>query len=372
MEFTNVYSGYLASSPSLGHCGDYIFDRMVSFLNSYSGPERFLCVSDGGLDEATRLVAPIPEFVDKITDSGAHRLTVRHLYYENEGHCPSPTLSDGLVSFFDYLNLVEIGYFDQQPPGLTPQRFAPGTVSTVAFSEIGCTFTPDGKEFYFTRSGGDLRSPVIFFSEFQEAKWTQPAIAPFEGFGPHISANGEKLFISRYGNDKEGQKTVELWFAHRKESRWVDLQNHGPGNRASVSSSFNLYYVDRSDPEDRGVIVVQKFSDGKYLEAEIVSGGVNSPHYDAHPCVARDESFIVFDSNRPGGHGDGDLYVCYRGDDGKWGKAFNLGPAINTESNEAYSSISPDGKYLFYSSNDKGNFDLYWVDVKIIENNRGS
>lgn len=371
-ENTDVCKGYIASSPSLGHCEDYIIDRTVSFLNSYSGPERFLFVSNGGLDEATRLVSPIPGFVDTITDNSTERFTVRYVYYENEGHCPSPTLKDGLISFFNYLNPVEIGYFDQRPPGLTPKRFAPGTVSTAHYSETGCTFTPDEKEFYFTRSGGGLRSPVIFFSRLLETKWTEPEKAPFSGFGPHISPNGEMLFVSKHGYDKESQRTVGLWFANKKENGWTDLQYHGPGNRASMSSSFNLYYLDRSDPEDKGVIVVQEFADGKYLEPEVVGGGVNSPHYEAHPCIARDESFIVFDSNRPGGYGEGDLYICFRCDDGTWGDAVNLGPAINTEGYEAYSSISPDGEHIFYSSNNTGNYDLYWVDLKIIENARGN
>jgi WD40 repeat protein len=259
-----------------------------------------------------------------------------------------------------------VGSSGQQPPELIPERFAPGVVSTEVYSETGCTFTPDGKALYFTRSGGDLESPTIFLSRLEDGNWTDPQKAPLEGFGPHISPDGKKIFISKLGQDEENQRTIELWYAEKEGSGWGALKYHGLGNRLSMSDSLNLYYVDRSDENDRGVIVVQEFAEGRYAESEILGGGVNTASYEAHPCIARDESYIIFDSDRAGGSGKGDLYVSFRKDDGTWGDARNLGSAINTEAYEGYSSISPDGKYLFYSSNKDGSFSLYRVSLDII------
>ena len=72
---------------------------------------------------------------------------------------------------------------------------------------------------------------------------------------------------------------------------------------------------------------------------------------------------MVFDSNRPGGYGEFDLYVSFRKTDDTWGEAVNLGPDINDESFANCACLSPDGKYLFYSHAN----DIYWVDAKIIE-----
>ncbi len=41
-------------------------------------------------------------------------------------------------------------YFGQPTPGITPERFAPSVVSTDAI-ELNGAFTPDGREFFFTR-----------------------------------------------------------------------------------------------------------------------------------------------------------------------------------------------------------------------------
>ena len=42
-------------------------------------------------------------------------------------------------------------YLGQKPPGMTPEVFAPGIVSTEEFREFSGAFTPDGKEYYFFR-----------------------------------------------------------------------------------------------------------------------------------------------------------------------------------------------------------------------------
>ena len=50
-----------------------------------------------------------------------------------------------------------------------------------------------------------------------------------------------------------------------------------------------------------------------------------------------------------------------------WNNAINLGENINSKGWDGYASISPDDKYLFYSSNKNGNYQLYWVNISIID-----
>lgn len=56
----------------------------------------------------------------------------------------------------------------------------------------------------------------------------------------------------------------------------------------------------------------------------------------------------------------------------------NMGNRINTEANERFPNVTPDGKFLFFNSTKKivgadadgpgnGNGDVYWVSAKIIE-----
>ena len=56
------------------------------------------------------------------------------------------------------------------------------------------------------------------------------------------------------------------------------------------------------------------------------------------------------------------MYVTFLQEDGTWGEAQNLGKEINTMHGHM-ASISPDGKYLFFSADD----DIWWVSLDGIE-----
>ncbi len=78
--------------------------------------------------------------------------------------------------------------------------------------------------------------------------------------------------------------------------------------------------------------------------------------------VTRDGERMFFASDQPGGLGGYDLWTAVRVD-GKWGKATHLGPAVNTPGDELAPAPSPDGKRLFFSSNNTTrtprDFDLF-------------
>lgn len=44
-----------------------------------------------------------------------------------------------------------------------------------------------------------------------------------------------------------------------------------------------------------------------------------------------------------------------------------MGDKINSEDSENRPYITPDGKYFFFTSTNRGNRDIYWVDAEILE-----
>jgi hypothetical protein len=113
-----------------------------------------------------------------------------------------------------------------------------------------------------------------------------------------------------------------------------------------------------------GHAIVYPWADGRYAPPRRLIGGVNSPNVADHSFIVPDESYILFDSTRPGGQGgEGDLYVCFRRPDGSWSEAVNLGDAVNTNGITFCPSVSPDGQYIFYTAN----LDVYWVSAQILE-----
>jgi outer membrane protein OmpA-like peptidoglycan-associated protein len=82
----------------------------------------------------------------------------------------------------------------------------------------------------------------------------------------------------------------------------------------------------------------------------------------AHPSVSVDGDRLYFASNRAGGYGGMDIYVCERMGD-TWGKPVNLGPKINTTKNEVFPFVHPDGT-LFFSSDGlygRGGLDIFYT-----------
>lgn len=114
-------------------------------------------------------------------------------------------------------------YFAQKPPGINPELFAPGIISTEKYFEISCTLTPEGKEFYFTRRGEEFGDTnTILVSKLMNGKWTKPKVALFSGthfdYEPHISPDGNRLY---FGTNRpalvEGEpgRGGNIWYVER-------------------------------------------------------------------------------------------------------------------------------------------------------------
>ena len=92
-------------------------------------------------------------------------------------------------------------------------------------------------------------------------------------------------------------------------------------------------------------------------------GPVNSGSNDAGPALSRDGLSLYFQSNRTGGFGANDIWVTQRDSrEVAWGVPVNLGPTINTASNEDAPSFSRDGHTMYFNSDRPGGFgfrDIY-------------
>ena len=94
---------------------------------------------------------------------------------------------------------------------------------------------------------------------------------------------------------------------------------------------------------------------------------VNSEFWESSPSLSPDKNTIYFSSNRPGGYGGKDLYVSHRMPNGKWSKAENMGPSINTAGDELAPFIHADNNTLYFTSDGLpgyGGSDLFLIKRK--------
>jgi hypothetical protein len=247
-------------------------------------------------------------------------------------------------------------YLGEEPPGLIPEPFAPGIISTRGHFEFHLIVSPGGKEIYLGRRGSEM-----MVCRWEEDGWSAPRPSPlseqYGAFEPHISWDGKKMFFG------SGPK---IMMVERLGDGWGEPVEVMPGMYATTSRDGSIYVTDLTSGRPYGAIARSELVNGEYTQPQIVEGELNLPQGSAHPCIAPDESFVVFDalitSEEEGGE-QVDLFVCFREKNGSWGEAVNLGPEINTPGGNICATLSPDGKYLFYLANR----DIYWVSTEVIE-----
>ncbi|WP_321345442.1 hypothetical protein [uncultured Draconibacterium sp.] len=255
-------------------------------------------------------------------------------------------------------------YLGQESPGLIPEAFAPGIVSTEYYEYSG-TFTPDLKEFYFIRQGGKYEESTFVVLKNNKNKWQESVVSKWIG-QPVISPDGKIMHL--------GKRYME-----RTNSGWSELKElKTPFNNIPImrlSSSVNgTYYFDSYVKEKPDFpIRYSRLLNGKYESPRKLDKTINSGIKNLnHPFIAPDESYILWDAVKKDGYGSSDIYISFKKQDGSWGNAINLGDKINTVAWEASAFVSPDGKYLFFSRNigseNYENVDIFWVDAQIIKN----
>lgn len=253
-------------------------------------------------------------------------------------------------------------YLGQKTPGKHAEIFAPDIVSSELF-EMNAAFSPTGKEFYYSIADPFQNFNAIIVIKMMNGKWSSPQVASFSGkysdFDPVFSPDGKQLFfISRRPTDenKIPKNDTDIWMLNfdTDESRLIRLpapiNSESDEYYASANSTGDLYFTSTREGGKGGWDLYRSRNlNGAYSTIENLDDTINSKYNEHDPFIAPDESYIIFTSNRPGGYGRGDLYISLKNTDGSWTAARNLGEKINTQDYEYCPSVSPDGKYLFFS-----------------------
>lgn len=109
--------------------------------------------------------------------------------------------------------------------------------------------------------------------------------------------------------------------------------------------------------------------DNEWQKAQPLSNRINTPNYnEGAQSISPDGKYLFFTGcNRPDGMGRCDIYVS-RKEGNDWGKAINLGKVINSEYWESQPSISPDGSTLYFVSNRPGGVGGYDIWKSMLTN----
>lgn len=159
---------------------------------------------------------------------------------------------------------------------------------------------------------------------------------------------------------QDSRYLCDLYYTELKDTGWMKPINFGrPVNTglhegsSVITSDEIMFYTRWSDANrNEAFIYMAKMKDGLFYESYKLNETVNKPGYRAmQPYVSFDGTKLYFSSNRPGGLGGFDLYMCNIDENGFTGEAKNLGSTINTAKDEVTPFYHTISNTLFFSSN---------------------
>src|SRR5262245_27858317 len=248
-----------------------------------------------------------------------------------------------------------------------------------AFNETQCAITHQGLSLYFSsnRPGG-FGAADIYVSRRPslDAPWGPP-----QNVGPSMNSPGGEwpqsfspddhlMFIT--SDRPGGLGGLDIWVSHRPDANddfgWEAPKNLGPSVNTSANDADPDYFVDPATGKatlyltsnrpggvgDNDIYQSTQDEDGSFNPPVLVSE-LSTPHFQGRMTVRYDGLEIIFASDRPGGAGSLDLWVSTRQTTSDaWSPPINLGPVVNTPSDERAPHLSSDGMTLFFQSSRAG------------------
>ena len=267
----------------------------------------------------------------------------------------------------------------QDPPGMTPEVFAPGLISTDSARELNAVFSPDMRIFMFTRLVNGVMK-MHFTYQTGEGTWTEPRLAaPSLTYPGHADVDmafapgGRRLyFISKRPLPGYALDRYNIWYSDRSPEGLHPPVALGPHINGAGDEYYpvlvgdgSLYFTARRSDSLGGTDSYRaQFRDGRFDAPVNLGPAINSEFREGDIYVDAEETYLIHVSTgRPDSLGGADLYISFRQPDGTWGQDRHLGDVINSADIDYCPMVSPDGRYFLFTRGD----DVYWVDARILE-----
>lgn len=169
--------------------------------------------------------------------------------------------------------------------------------------------------------------------------------------GPSISPDGNTLYFTR-GKDRD----VKTYYSVKKGGKWrepkeipINIKSF-PTGAPHTQDGKTLYFSSvRPGGQGQGDIYVATKSGGKWKFKEQLSPPVNTKEMESEPFISADQKTLYFAATRKGGVGKTDIWMSRKTSDG-WGKPVNLGAPVNTRKDETQPFVTADGQKLYFTA----------------------
>lgn len=179
------------------------------------------------------------------------------------------------------------------------------------------------------------------------------------GIDPGINEHFEDIYITTKTNGK--------WSAAANMGKPINTEDHDANSGLSADGQKFLIYIGKNN----GDLYEAELKGDMWSKPERMNKNINTDFHESSACYSPDGKSVYFVTDKPdGGLGNRDIYISVRDEKGKWGKASNLGPTINTKYGEEGVFLHPDGKTLYFSSQGHKTMGGYDIFKTVFENGK--
>ncbi len=165
----------------------------------------------------------------------------------------------------------------------------------------------------------------------------------------------------------DGKFYEDIYVSYKYSGTWSDptpININTTGHEAvvNVSTDGKTLFIYRDDNGDGNIYQSNLGDNGEWSFPVSLDSNINQKSYETHAHLSPDGKSLYFVSDRENGNGGKDIYVCVKLSDGSWDVPKNLGNVINTAADEDGVFIHPDGKTMYFSSNNEnsiGGYDVF-------------
>lgn len=206
------------------------------------------------------------------------------------------------------------------------------------------------------------------------ASWVNSVKADY---GPSVARHDSILLFTskrnKHQQSLEYSYDEDIFFTKKEYGQWGEAMElrrinsrFNEGSACLSSDGKKLYFARCNSPDSHGscdVFVSELQKDSTWGKGHNLGTHVNTTSWDSHPSLSHSGDTLFFSSDRLGGFGLADIYYTVKDKKGKWQKAKNLGPVVNTRGNEVSPFFHQRFNVLYFSSNGHpltfGDFDIY-------------
>ncbi len=211
------------------------------------------------------------------------------------------------------------------------------------YDDYAAFLSHDGKELFFTSRRPDTKGGNI---------------------NPDDQRYFEDVYLSRW-DEEAGEWSEATNDVERLNSEGFDVVNHLSADGNTAYMTVNTEAADiRNKRKTNGsdICISERTKEDRWNTPKpITNSSINTTFFDGLPTLTEDGNTMYFMSDRDGQNSRSDIYVVYK-QGNKWGEAQKLPMTVNTVGDETTPYITPDNRYLFFSSNGlkgMGGYDIY-------------